>query len=363
VRVLYFSRDYTPHDHRFLAALAESDHTIYYLRLEKRGHPVEERPLPQNIEAVSWSGGHRPASLPDMPGLFIALKEVLRRVKPDLIHAGPLQSCAWLAAVTGFHPLVSMSWGYDLMRDAERNACWGWITRFTLRRSTVLVGDCEAVRNQAIHFGMERDRIVIFPWGVDLTKFSPGGPGQKNSKHFTLLSVRSWEPVYGVDVIARAFVRAAQQYPDLYLTMLGAGSQAELIYNIFSEGGVLERVVFPGQVSQTTLADYYQKADLYLSASHTDGSSVSLLEAMACGCPAVVSDIPGNREWVQSGGNGWLFKDGDPDAMAQAILYAVEHREILSEIGLTARRIAEQRADWQKNFPGLLQAYALAINS
>jgi glycosyltransferase involved in cell wall biosynthesis len=363
VRVLYFSRDYTPHDHRFLAALAESDHAIYYLRLEQRGHPVEARPLPPNIEAVSWSGGQRPASLLDLPGLFIGLKEVLRRVKPDLIHAGPLQSCAWLAAMTGFRPLVSMSWGYDLMQDAERNAFWGWMTRFTLRRSTVMVGDCDAVRNQAIRFGMQRDRIVIFPWGVDLTRFAPGSSDRKNSERFTLLSVRSWEPVYGVDAIARAFVRAAQQHPDLYLVMLGAGSQAELIQNIFSEGGVVERVAFPGQVSQTALPDYYRDADLYLSASHTDGSSVSLLEALASGCPVLVSNILGNREWVQPGINGWLFKDGDSVAMAQAIIQAKEQRQNLAEIGLAARRIAEQRADWRKNFPELLHAYSLAVSS
>ena len=363
MRVLYFSRDYTPHDHRFLAALAESDHAIYYLRLEQRGHPVEERPLPQNIEAVSWSGGQRPASLIDTPGLFMGLKEVLRRVNPDLIHAGPIQQCAWLAALTGFRPLLSMSWGYDLMQDAERNACWGWMTRFTLRRSTVMVGDCEAVRNQAIRFGMERDRIVIFPWGVDLNRFAPKSSNQRKSERFTLLSVRSWEPVYGVDVIARAFVQAARQQPDLYLIMLGAGSQAELIHNIFAEGGVMERVVFTGQVSQMALPDYYRDADLYVSASHTDGSSVSLLEAMASGCPAVVSDIPGNQEWVQPDVNGWLFKDGDSGAMAKSILQAFEQRGALAQMGVAARRIAEQRADWQKNFPALLRAYALAVSS
>jgi glycosyltransferase involved in cell wall biosynthesis len=104
-------------------------------------------------------------------------------------------------------------------------------------------------------------------------------------------------------------------------------------------------------------------ADLYLSASHTDGSSVSLLEAMASGCPVVVSDIPGNREWVRSGVNGWLFKDGDSNAMAQSILLAIETRGTLAEMGMAARQIAEQRADWRKNFPKLIQAYFLAMSS
>jgi len=148
-----------------------------------------------------------------------------------------------------------------------------------------MIGDCEAVRNQAIRFGMERDRIVIFPWGVDLKQFAPVNPSQQKSGRFTLLSVRAWEPVYGVDVIARAFVQVAREHPNVVLVMIGAGSQTELIHDIFTKGGVLERVSFPGQVSQMALPNYYQIADLYLSASHTDGSSVSLLEAMASGCP------------------------------------------------------------------------------
>jgi glycosyltransferase involved in cell wall biosynthesis len=363
VRVLYFSRDYTPHDHRFLEELARTGHSIYYLRLDQRGNPVEERPLPENIKAIPWRGGQRPASLTETPRLIGALKEIVRRIDPDLVHAGPLQSCAWLAAMTGFEPLVSMSWGYDLLQDAERNAFWRWMTRFTLRRSSVMVGDCEAVRRQAVRFGMAEDRIVIFPWGVDLARFTPGNANNKNAARFTLLSVRSWEPVYGVDVLANAFVQAALHRPELNLVMLGAGSQAEKIRHIFARGGVLDRVDFPGQVGYANLPDYYRMADLYLSASHTDGSSVSLLEAMASGCPVVVSDIPGNREWVRSGVNGWLFKDGDSNAMAQSILLAIETRGTLAEMGMAARQIAEQRADWRKNFPKLLQAYFLAMSS
>jgi glycosyltransferase involved in cell wall biosynthesis len=84
---------------------------------------------------------------------------------------------------------------------------------------------------------------------------------------------------------------------------------------------------------------------------------------MACGCPVVVSDIPGNREWVHPAINGWLFRDGDPGALAQAILQAIEQREKLAEMGQAARQIAVERADWQSNFPALLRAYELAVSS
>ncbi|MGW8249495.1 MAG: glycosyltransferase family 4 protein, partial [Anaerolineales bacterium] len=141
------------------------------------------------------------------------------------------------------------------------------------------------------------------------------------------------------------------------LVMLGGGSQAELLRQILQRGGVLERVHFPGQISQAELPRYYRSSDLYVSASHSDGTSISLLEAMACGRPMIVSDIPGNREWVEPGSNGWLFPDGDPDALAEALLNAVERRAELPDMGDAARRVAEERADWKANFQHLLRAY------
>jgi L-malate glycosyltransferase len=379
MRILYFSRDYTPHDHRFLNALANTEHQVYYLRLEKRGHSLEDRSLPHQIEQVNWAGGQAPAGRGDGPRLLLGLKKVLRSIKPDLVQAGPIQRAAFLAALAGFQPLVSTSWGYDLLVEAEIDPLWRWATRYTLSRSTIMVGDCRTIREQAVSYGMPDERIVTFPWGVDLHRFRPSkgedrqgvwpsyvGNGQPG-EIFVLLSTRSWESIYGVDVIARAFVLASHKLtgkgcPELRLLMLGNGSKASQLREIFSNGGVLGQVHFPGQVNQVDLPRFYRSSDLYLSASHSDGSSISLLEAMACGLPALVSDIPGNREWVTSGEGGWRFPDGDHQAMADAIVNAVEQREQLPEMGRTARGLAEQRANWELNFPKLLEAYQMAVH-
>ena len=385
MRILYFSRDYTPHDHRFLSALARTEHQVYFLRLEHRGRQLEDRPLPPEIEQIRWRGGKAPATLSQGPSLLYSLRKVIQQVKPDLIHAGPIQRSAFLAALSGFRPLVSMSWGYDLIQDAQRNAWQRWATRFTLQRSAMLVGDCNTIRKIAISFGMPDERIVTFPWGIDLAHFSPinhqstqelrtpseESPGAQDGKRrpFTLLSTRSWEPIYGVDVLARAFVLAARECADLHLVMLGNGSQAGLLQQIFRQAGLpgepiaglgaerIPRVVFPGQVGYANLPRYYQSADLYLAATHSDGTSISLLEAMACGCPVLVSDIDGNREWVTPDSNGWLFPDGDEHALANAMLKAAAMRQHLSQMGASARKVVEERADWQKNFPKLLDVY------
>jgi glycosyltransferase involved in cell wall biosynthesis len=366
MRILYFSRDYTTHDHRFLSALAETEHKVFYLRLEKRGHSLEDRSLPPEIEQVTWKGGQRPAKLSHGLRLLADLTRVIQRIQPDLIHAGPIQRSAFLAALSGFKPLVSMSWGYDLIHDAGRSPFWRRATRYTLKRSAALIGDSEVVRQLAVQYGMNPERIITFPWGVDLERFNVSTFERSNDETFTLLSTRGWEPIYGVEVIARAFVRAARQLsenhgPQLRLVMLGNGSQAGLLRRIFQDGGVQEQVVMPGQIGQADLPHYYQMADLYLSASHSDGASISLLEALACGLPALVSDIPGNREWITPGETGWWFPDGDVNALTQAILDAAARRDQLPEMGRRARWLAELRADWKKNFLELEKAYKLAI--
>lgn len=370
MRILYFSRDYSTHDHRFLSALANTKHKVYYLRLERSGPALEDRPLPSEIEQVQWVGGNHPAMFKDGFRLLADLRRVIRRVKPDLVQAGPIQRSAFLVALAGFRPLVSMSWGYDLLHDAHINPLWRWATRHTLRHTAALVGDCDTIRNLAISFGMPNDRIVTFPWGIDLQHFNvptfasidrPSIDERLNVPTFTLLSTRSWESIYGIDVIARAFVIAARKRPDLRLTLLGNGSQVAAIRQILLIGAVYDRVFFPGQISYTDLPNYYHNADLYISASHSDGTSISLLEAFASGIPAIVSDIPGNQEWITPGENGWLFPDGNSEALASTILNAMDQRQKLSEMGRKARLLAETRANWEKNFSQLEKAYALAL--
>jgi glycosyltransferase involved in cell wall biosynthesis len=363
LRILFFSRDYTQHDQRFLTYLGKTGNEIHFLRLELRDRKGNNLALPDGVIPVAWYGGRGEARWQDFRHYLSDLKRVIQDIRPDLIHAGPIQNCALLTALVGFRPLVSMSWGYDLLFDARRNRLWEWATRYALRRTSVFVGDCETVREAAVRLGMREDRTVIFPWGVDLGHYKPGESNLRDDRWFTLLSVRNWEPIYGVDTLAQGFVLAARECSNLRLVMLGSGSRAETIQKIFTSGAVTERVIMPGWTGLADMPRNYQSADLYVSCSHVDGSSVSLMEALASGCPVLVSDIPGNREWVTEEIQGWLFPDGDAEALAERILVAVKNKHKLVEMRQAARQTAEQRADWQKNSAELLRAYQLALSS
>ncbi len=241
------------------------------------------------------------------------------------------------------------------------------IARYTISRSDVFICDCETVRQSALQLGMRADRIVVFPWGVDLDHFSPGSAdGLKNQlgweNEFLVLSTRAWEPLYGIDVVLEGFIRAAGKEPSLRLLMLGRGSLRGEVEKFVREHDLEDRVYLPGQVHYEELPQYYRASDLYVSASYSDGSSVSLMEALACGCPALVSDIPANREWVRPGVHGWLFDAGDPEGLATGILQAAMERGRLVEIQAAARELAEQRANWKHNFQELLRGYEMAVS-
>ncbi len=187
---------------------------------------VEDRALPLNIQQVQWAGGQGEFHWRDLPRLTFDFRRLTHEIKPDLIHAGPIQTCAFIAVLSGFRPILTMSWGFDLMDDVHKNRGMERITRYTFKRSTFFTSDANVTRDKAVAYGMNPERTVVFPWGVDLQHFTPTTEHRSPvTDSFTLFCNRSWEPRYGVDVLAKAFVKVAQQNPDVDLLLLGGGSQ------------------------------------------------------------------------------------------------------------------------------------------
>jgi glycosyltransferase involved in cell wall biosynthesis len=366
MRVLYFSRAYTTHDRRFLAALAGSRHEIVYLRLEDDAVCYETRPVPAGIEVLEPLAEGRKIAAPEQRLYLVPrLEEVVRQVRPDLVHAGPVQSCAFLAALAGVHPLLAMSWGSDLLVDARRDAFWNWMTRFTLNHAEMLVTDCGEVSAAAEELaGVRRDRIVQFPWGVDTAMFHPGVDrlGLRRELGWedcvVVISTRSWEPIYGVLPLLSAFRLAHQQEPKLRMVLAGDGSQRASVKRLIAASELTDVVWLPGAVPHDTLPDYFRAADLYASFAESDGTSLSLLEAMASGLPAIATDRASNREWIADADSGLLVAFPKERAMAAALL-EIAHLPEGRRREMTAcnRGIVERRANWGRNIERLLAAY------
>lgn len=367
MRVLYFSRDYTPHDYRFLSAIQAVGHEALYLRLADYGRNLENRSLPEGIIKIDWRWGKGPYD-PSTDDLICAdLQEIYRQTSPDVIHSGPIPDCSWLAAAAGLSPHVAMSWGFDLMHDIrmDRNAFQR--SGAALSAADWFLGDCYAERNVAETLGLDPLHATIFPWGIDTAKMKAGDPVYRNQlvaeDEFLMISSRSLEPNYDVGTTINAFILAAEEETKLKLLVLADGSQRTALHAIAdaAPSAVRKRIFWVERVPNPEIVHYYRSADLYLSSSVTDGSSVSLLEAQACELPVLVSDIPGNREWVAEDETGYLFNVGDACQMADKMLWCYRHQDRLEPIRQAARRQIEEKADWEKNKYRLTEAYEQAI--
>jgi glycosyltransferase involved in cell wall biosynthesis len=361
LRILYCSQDYCPHDYRFLKALAETDYEVYWFRLEDRQRALEVRDLPEKIRVVAWREKNTPVHWWQYPYLRKRFQAIVRTLKPDLVHAGPIQPVSILPAMIDYHPLVSMSWGFDMLQDADRNGLWRWVTNYVLERTDWLFCDCQTVKEKAIRSGFQSEKIVVFPWGVDLALFKPADKPRESQHGLTFLSTRSWEPRYGMDVVLQGFAAAVQKKKDMKLIMLSSGSLADWVRAFIQDHQLEQHIELRGQINNDELNSIYHQADVYLSASHVDGSSVALMEALACGTPALVSDIPSNLEWVQDGEQGWIFQDGNTDDLTRKILEIGEHHSDLIRMSHNARKRAEEKADWNKNKAIMASAYQMIL--
>ena len=366
MRILYFSRSYTTHDRRFLVELAASAHEVWYLRLENELTKYECRPVPEGIRELAPLGGGESLGSPEgLIRLAPRLEAVLREVRPDLVHAGTIQTGAFLTALVGFHPLLAMSWGSDILVDAGRDEFWGWMTRYALHRADMVVTDCTEVSEAAKEMGgLEAGCIVQFPWGVDTGRFRSGPdtlqlrqrPAWEDSA--IVLCTRSWEPNYGVLHLLHAFCLARETMPRLRLVLLGSGSEQAAVQAFVREKGLEDAILLPGATPHERLPEYFRAADVYASCAYSDGSSLSLLEAMATGLPVLATDRASNREWVTGPDRGLLAPFGDRPAIAAALVeLATLSPQRRSAMAAGNRAAIEQRADWKRNIAKLLAAY------
>ncbi len=368
MRILYFSRAYTVHDYRFLQALGSSCHDTYFLHVENDPVAQDTRPLPPAVKPLHWSNKSGSRNVIEDPASAIEeFAAIVAKIQPDVVHAGPVPTCGYIAAMAQAHPLLVMSWGSDLLIDADRNESLHNRTCFALNQSDILVADCNEVADKAHKLtGYSTDRIVQFPWGVDLDVYKPGadaglrglfGKG-RSEECFVLLSTRGWEKSYGILHLLEGFLEAHKVNPSLRLLLLGGGSLQAEIEKFVNRNGLADAIRILGQVPAWKLPDYYRAADLYVSCTLSDGSSISLLEAMASRLPVIATDRASNREWIKESIGGLLVEFGNIAAIRDAIVrissMSDEQRKHWGDWNLA---IARERADWKKNFQKLLAAY------
>lgn len=365
VKILFFSERAGVHERRFLKKLACTSYEVWFLP----AFPGDTAVLPSGVRSMPPLFADEETGLSSVLLGLRRLRAELRQVCPDLIHAGPVTTCAFWAALICAAPLLVMSWNYDLRR--EELPLFGKLkNKFALRRAQAAVCDCEAVRQEMLTLapGLQ-NRIFTFPWGVELDRYNPEVPpfGFRIARGWqsatVVLSTRTLDALHGIRTLVEAGIQALAKVHELRFVFVGDGPLRTWCEQRVREAGVEQAFWFLGKVQEEKMPGLFVESDLYVSASQTDGTSVSLLQALASGRPVAVSDLPGNREWIRPGLNGWLISNGSHQEWVRAfVAFSQLSSTKKKEFQQTNLALARERADWEKNFQTLLSAYEFVGN-
>jgi glycosyltransferase involved in cell wall biosynthesis len=132
-------------------------------------------------------------------------------------------------------------------------------------------------------------------------------------------------------------------------TIIGDGPERRRLERLAEDLGIAKQVRFLGSVSYAEVAKELRSSDIYVSAVPTDGTSSSLLEAMACGIFPVVVDNAPNRLWIRHGYNGFLYPAGNISALAQLLASAIADPKLRADAATLNVKEVKKRADWKTN--------------
>jgi glycosyltransferase involved in cell wall biosynthesis len=216
--------------------------------------------------------------------------------------------------------VVITLWGSDVLSLPHHGWWQRAMVRHALRGAAAWTADAKVLLRaaQAIAGADAPPWREWIPLGID----EPPDLGTV-ARERRILSCRLHKPLYRIDAIVRAFAQAAPELPGWVLEVAAAGEQTPALRELARSLGVADRVEFTGMLAAPQLAQAYRRSALFVSVPESDGTSVSLLEAMAAGCLPVLADLPANREWVRDGENGLIVGEGAAvlvDALARALV-------------------------------------------
>jgi glycosyltransferase involved in cell wall biosynthesis len=350
-----------------LATLANATvvHTRRWVEhFRARGHDVRVYSL-----EPAWSDGAGAPGVVRLPAAPVPgalryplavprLQRELARFGPDVVDAHFVPNYGLMGALSGFRPLSIAAWGSDLLTGSGVTRIWRDArSRFTLGRASLVLCDAANLATAARRAGADPARVRAIPWGVDRALFKPGAARERG----LLLSTRMHEDVYDLPAIIEGAARVLAAHPHTQLVIAGDGSRRQALERLAASRLPQARHRFVGRLGPAELAGWVARAEVYLSASHSDSTSQSLLEAMAAGALPVVSDIEGNREWVGEDpaegtprsaamlGMARFFPRGDAAALASAIEAALADTAWAGRARARNAAVIAVRGDWHTN--------------
>jgi D-inositol-3-phosphate glycosyltransferase len=217
----------------------------------------------------------------------------------------------------------------------------------------------DEARDLVDDYGADPERVAVVAPGVDLSMFQPmdRAEARREIGHGNgrlLLFVGRLERLKGVEIAIRALALLRdRRNDDVRLLVLGQDSregdesEMERLKAVASEVGVRDRIDFVGSVAHHELPYFYAAADVCVMPSYSESFGLVGLEAQACGCPVVASDVSGLRSVVRDEVTGYLVASHDPAAYAERIGRLLADGELAQQMGRRGRLLA-QRYSWSR---------------
>ena len=290
---------------------------------------------------------------------------LIKRLNPDLIHAHELISPATTAIAArklfGI-PVVATVHGSGLSSDVlrlKRRFLGKTRLKILCREIAAFCVISAVIDRELATEGVPVQKRISIPNGVDTGRFAPLAPAQKKALRSRLalpaearivIFVGRLAPEKRVDLLTGIWRSVRQAVPRALLLILGSGPE---------EAGLKQRagdgILFLG--SQPDVTPYLQAADLFVLPSAAEGLSLALLEALACGLPAIATSVGGNPEVIRHLETGWLTPPDDPPALTEAIVTLLGDEKLQSKLREKARAHAVQNYSLIKMADRLVDFY------
>ncbi len=244
---------------------------------------------------------------------------------------------------------------------------------FALHRADQVTTICEGLRGDIAARGIPPERITVIPNAVDVSVFRFGVEPDAELRRSLGLDgatvvgfAGSFYGYEGLDLLIEAARRMLPRHPRLRVLLVGGGPQESNLKAQAAAAGMQQQVIFTGRVPHAEVQRYYELIDVLayprLPIRLTElVTPLKPLEAMAQGRMLVASDVGGHRELIRHGETGFLFRAGDPAALAAAIDDLLAKRPLWPQIRRQARRFVEVERTWAGSVARYREVYRRAL--